>query len=416
MEDKTHRYAIAVDLGTTTIGLSLVNTGSKEVAERTFVENPQREWGSDILSRVSAIEREPTLLDTMQKATVRVCEEAMEGLLRRAGVREEQLATIHCAGNPVMEHIFLGISPLGMARVPYRPAFRKVGHIGAERLGFDLPRHVVVYTFPLVSGFVGGDAVASLFALPEREDLILIDIGTNSEIILSLRGTLYATSAPAGSVFEGGQIGCGLPPVEGAIDRVDVTEESVRVRTIGGLTPVGITGSAFVEAVAGLIRHGVINGSGRIKEPDEIPCNLAARVKKVGAKNAFSIFRALERELLITQDDVRAFQLAKASIRAATEVLLERAGAGKDEIKRVYVTGSFGVRLRRDVLTTTGIVDTGLQERIEFLEEGALRGVELSLTEDGAIERIETLADSIRHVPLSGTRAFEREFPREINF
>ncbi len=416
MEDKTPQYAVAVDLGTTTIGLSLVNTGSKEVAERTFVENPQREWGSDILSRVSAIEREPTLLDTMQKATVRVCEEAMEELLRRVGVGEEQLATIHCAGNPVMEHIFLGISPLGMARVPYRPAFRKTEPIEADRLGFDLPWHVVVYTFPLVSGFVGGDAVASFFALPEREDLMLVDIGTNSEIILSFRGTIYATSAPAGSVFEGGQIGCGLPPVEGAIERVEVTEDSVRVHTIGGLTPVGITGSAFVEAVAGLIEHGVVDSSGRIKDPDEIAGNLATRVRKMGGKNAFSIFRALERELLITQDDVRAFQLAKASIRAATEVLLERAVAGKDEIKRVYVTGSFGVRLRREVLTTTGIVDKGLQERIEFFEEGALRGVERSLVEDGAIEKIEAFADSIRYVSLSGTRAFEKEFPREINF
>ncbi len=416
MDEKTPRYSVAVDLGTTTIALSLVCTRSKKVVVREFTENPQRRWGSDVISRLSAIEGEPSLLKTMQEVTVSACQSAMDRAFKRAGINRGCISAIHCAGNPVMEHIFLGISPLSIARVPYRPAFRKAKRLTAGELGFDLPAHVVVYTFPLVSGFVGGDAVASLFAIREKEAHILVDIGTNSEIILSFHRGIYATSAPAGSVFEGGQISCGMQPLRGAIDGVEVTEDSVRLHTIGDVAPRGITGSALAEAIAGLIEHGIIDRTGRIKDPEEIPTNLAVRVKRIGGKNAFCVFRGAGYELFITQDDVRAFQLAKASIRAGTEVLLERAGVEKRQVERVYVTGSFGVRLSAGVLTTTGIVDSGFRERIEFFEEGALRGVEHSLMEEDAIERIEALADRIKYVPLSGTRAFEREFPGEINF
>ena len=416
MEDKTPRYSIAIDLGTTTIGLSLVEVEAKEVVAREFVENPQRRWGADILSRLSAIEREPSLLKAMQQATVEVCQNAIKGLLDKAGVEEGLLAKIHCAGNPVMEHIFLGISPLSIARVPYKPAFRKAKRAGVAECGFDLPHHVVVYTFPLVSGFVGGDAVASFFALPDVDGVILIDIGTNSEIILSFGNDIYATSAPAGSVFEGGDISCGMAPVEGAIERVEITEEGVKVETIGGRRPAGLTGSAFAETVAGLISNGIIDSSGRIKEPDEIYTNLASRVKSIGGKKAFVLYRDAKGELSVIQDDVRLFQLAKASIRAGTEILLKRAGLEKTAINKVYVTGSFGVRLSKEVLTKTGIVGKEFFGKIEFFRDGALRGVERSLLEENGACRVEALAESIKYVPLSGTRAFEKEFTREINF
>lgn len=418
-------YAIAMDLGTTTLAVSLVEPASGRRLAMTGSLNPQRHFGADVVTRLAAAVGSDSILREMSllvRAELRrlACE-----LCEGTGIPWAAVRQVAIAGNPAMQHLLLGLPVNSLAFPPYRP----LETTGTTRRATELdwPGDTPVYIFPSPGGFVGGDTVAFLYgALAARPHLapdappsppsLFLDMGTNGEIALVVGGTVWATSAAAGPAFEGGNLSCGMAALPGAISAVSLADNSVKLTTIGNAAPVGICGSAAIETVAELLRHDIIEPGGRLRDSNEIPSNLATRIIQHHGETAFVLHRDARHLLVLTQGDIRQIQLAKGAIRAGMDVLADKARIRFQALAEVVLTGSFGAVLQPEWLKTIGIFYEGMVHNTRFTPEGALSGVERALIAGDGFVSVERLAARFRVVPLSGTPLFESLFLQQINF
>jgi uncharacterized 2Fe-2S/4Fe-4S cluster protein (DUF4445 family) len=378
--------------------------------------NPQAEYGRDVLSRVKAIIDDPHLLSILQSAVVGALNRIVKKLLPGA---KGKISRFTAVGNPVMEHILMGISPASLGKVPYRPLFRESKRIFSDEIGLNGSSGSRLYTFPLISGFVGGDAIAVMLSTDLHKVLqpsIAIDVGTNSEVAIRSSNGLFVTSAAAGPAFEGGEIEHGMVAGKGAIERVRIDGDKVVLDVIGGVNPAGICGSGLLSIVSRLITLNIIDTSGRIKGRDEIAGNLANRIKEEDDGNSFILYRGANGEVVLTQRDVRAFQLAKSAIRAGISLLMDKAQVVSQDIKNVYIAGAFGSSLKKEDLISTGVLDRHWADRITFVGDAALDGARLVLCSNEKRDEVEEIAKMARYISLSGSRHFQKEFMKQMNF
>ncbi|MBI5344690.1 MAG: DUF4445 domain-containing protein [Deltaproteobacteria bacterium] len=350
----------------------------------------------------------------MSSSVIEACNSLMEKVSDKRTV-----ASITAAGNTVMEHILLGVSPAPLGRIPYKPAFKEGRHMMAADLGFHAGPDAPLYTFPIIGGFVGGDAVSVVLALSmhkKKNTSLAIDIGTNSEILLSSKGVIYATSAAAGPAFEGGGIESGMTAGHGAIRSVRIEADVVRLGVIGGVTPKGICGSGLVDAAASLIKAGVIEKSGRIKGGEEVSSNLSDRIKEGPGGNGFLLFKGASTGITLSQTGIRALQTAKAAIKAGIETLIRRAGITPEDIEEVYVAGAFGISLDKESLATIGLLEKGWMDKVTFTGDAALDGAILAARSGEKRKEAGEIAESARYIPLSGSPDFERAFIKNMDF
>lgn len=412
-------FAIAFDLGTTTIAGSLLELDSGKQLSKTGAMNPQRTFGADVVSRLQlCVESEEKLLsmgkmirDELWRLTLELC--------NTAAITVSSLETIAIAGNPAMQHILLELPVERLAFPPYRPHHTQGTQLTAQELGWE--SNADVYIFPMPGGFVGGDTVAFLYGERHNAPSLLspalyLDMGTNGEIALVSDDTIWATSAAAGPAFEGGNLSCGMVALSGAINSVVVENEKLKTTTIGGSTPLGICGSAAIQTIDQLLHNGIIEPNGRMLDNHEIVSNLANRVIQYTGENAFVLHRDAERQLLLTQNDIRQIQLAKSALRAGIEVLFERSSIHRESLSSTVLTGSFGAFLAPAWLKSIGIFDDAMVQTSHFTPEGALTGVEKSLLAKDGFAGVEMLSQKIKVVPLSGTPGFEKLFIQNINF
>lgn len=409
------RLAVAFDLGTTTIAASLVDVPSGKRLAAAGALNPQRRWGADVLARLSAA-ADPETLTVMQGCLAQEMERMAEELLVRAGADPRELSAVAVAGNPAMEQIALGLPVDSLSRPPFRPLFKEGKQTSTRELGWS--RELSAYLFPLPGGFVGGDLVAFLFGRrePIRPGTLYIDMGTNAEIALFDGERFLATSAAAGPAFEGGNLSCGMAALPGAISSVGIDGDRVRLATIAGAPARGLCGSGVLEAVAALLESGVVESGGRLLPASEIPSNLANRVQEVEGVASFVLHRDAAGVVYLSQEDIRALQLAKGALRGGMEILLSRAKLSCDDLAEVVLTGSFGAVLSPDVLKNVGIFSENMVRITGFVREGALLGVERLLVEENGRARLEELAKAVQVIPLSGTPLFEKLFMANIDF
>lgn len=415
------RLAVAIDLGTTTIAASLLDTATGERLAMAGGLNPQRLYGADVVTRLEAAHVSADNRRKMADLANGALADLVEKLLGEAGASTDDLTGVAIAGNPAMEHLLLELPVESLAFPPYRPLFISGRTIMTDELGWSVTLPAMI--FPLPGGFVGGDLVAFLYGqlptspqLPAPSPFLFLDLGTNGELALQVGEKIFATSAAAGPAFEGGNLACGMAALAGAIHRVTITGDRLELSVIGGGTPSGICGSGVIEAIAGLLQAGVIDSSGRLLTPAEIPSNLANRVEDVAGQPAFVLYRDARTTVHLSQEDIRQVQLAKGAIRAGMEVLCERAGIRCDAIRDVVLTGSFGAELSLRSLKNLGIFTENMVEIASFVREGALRGVERTLSSPDGFEQVARLAEIIRVIPLSGTPAFEKHFLDQLNF
>ncbi len=404
---------VALDIGTTTIAALSIDLDSGAELKTASAPNPQVRWGRDLLSRINAIAGEPELLEELRASVVSACNELIGAVAAPGDVKE-----ITAAGNTVMEHILLNVSPAPLGKVPYKPAFKEARRLGAAEAGLDAAADAKLYVFPIIGGFVGGDAVAVALALDmERADktTLVIDIGTNSEIILSSKGALTATSAAAGPAFEASELSSGMTAAPGAIQGVEIDGDHLTLDVIGGVAPKGVCGSGLVSGATALLRAGIIESSGRIKDSTEIDNNLSMRIKSDGEENRFVLFKGPSGELCFTQKDIRALQVAKSAIRAGVSILLKKAKISEADVEAVYIAGAFGSKLDEEGLSQIGLIDDSWIGKINFVGDAALKGATLALN-DGAKSRAEELTRGVKYVSLSGSKNFEGEFISNINF
>lgn len=411
------QYGIAFDIGTTTIVGSLVDLEKCKEEKTAFLPNPQIKWGKDVLSRVLAASENADTLKSMQQAAVGACNEIIKNL---TNPKDVQFVTV--AGNSTMEHLFFGVSPASLARVPYKPSFKDAKKINAAAVGINIKKDADVYIFPLIGGFVGGDTVASILSTEvhkTKEYCLLIDIGTNNETVLASEKAVFATSTAAGPAFEGGGVKWGMIAKNGAIQEIKIEDEKVVLDVIGNRIPEGVCGSGIIDIIAKLLCAEIIDKSGRIKNRNEIEGNLANRIKEQGQAeqgNEFVLYKDAKREITITQKDVREIQLAKAAIQAGIKLLLKKAGTTVDEIKKVHIAGAFGSNINKQSLARIGVLEKEWLHRVVFVGDAALDGARLALCFEEKQKEAEDIAKRTKHISLSGSAHFQKEFIKGMEF
>ena len=321
------RAAVALDLGTTTVSAALLDLKSGWVIDTVSHLNPQRFYGADVLSRITACKEGKT--ERLFKFANSLTEEILSGFAAKYSIGSiEKLAV---AGNTVMSHLFVNENAESMGEYPFAPVFLSSRKILGKELGLSAKE---VFLFPSVSSFIGGDITAGIYVTELQKaaaPTMLIDIGTNGEIALRANGKFYFCSAAAGPAFEGAEISCGLGGVEGAIDKVTFERGRIKYTTIGGASPIGICGAGLIDAVAVLLRSGQLDGAGVFTDEEAV-------------KNGFT----LAENVTLKLKDIRQFQLAKSAIVTGIKLLCRVAEVNLSEVSKVYVAGGFGFYMREE--------------------------------------------------------------------
>jgi len=404
---------LALDLGTTTLAGRLLDAQGETLAEGK-VANPQRVVGADIIRRLeAALAGEGERLQALLLEGIATL---LGDLLHSAGARRQEISAAALAANPGVTALLCGDDVHPILFPPHRPRNLSLRSLDLPVLQLPVPLTV----FPLLSGYVGGDLIACPYGLDalgrSAGSTLCIDLGTNGEIAIGGAEGWLATSVPAGPAFEGGEISCGQLAAIGAISNVSSNGDRLQLEVIGGGPPTGLAGSGLFALIAVAIANGLIDHSGRIVAAAEVESNLARYLRPEGKAHVLCLYRDATREIVVTQGDIRAFQLAKGAVRAGIDALLARAGSPAESVAQVIVTGAFGLALDRERLKNVAILPAVMVEKALFIPGGALAGVQRFLRQSEGRAQLQALTAKMRSYPLSGTPAFERAFLAALNF
>ncbi|NLM28244.1 MAG: DUF4445 domain-containing protein [Clostridiaceae bacterium] len=408
-------YGIAVDIGTTTLAAYLYDINSKKLLSVASLLNPQGKYGADVISRIDYTMRDKNKLKEMS-SLIRL---AINGLINEmtlsAQIRHTDIYALTLAGNTTMLHFALGLPARNIAAAPFIPATLSSFLLKPDELNFSINPSGRVIVLPSVSAYVGADTVAAVIStgMHNKEDIsLLVDVGTNGEIVLGNSSFLYSCSAAAGPAFEGANIACGTGGVEGAISEVFVTTGgTLGINTIGSRKAVGICGSGLIDAIAFMLDMGIIDETGRITEStSQLSPELRNRVIEINNQPAFVLLNADEtasgKPIFITQKDVREVQNAKAAIAAGIKILAVKTEIDINEIKHVYLAGGFGNFMRIRSALRIGLLPEELSGRISAVGNAAGSGaIRAMLSIDEYSVACET-AKRIKYVELSADPLF----------
>jgi len=419
-------YGVAIDLGTTTVVGTLFDlvAGSEKAVSSTM--NPQVGFGDDVISRISQVRENHGALGEMQQAGVKAINAMLHELSERTGIHPRHIYEVVIAGNSSMQQLLCGLDPSALGEVPFVQTFDGALTLPAQVLGLAVNPGGEVFVFPQIGGFVGGDTVAGMLAAgldKAEKPTLLVDIGTNGEIVLAYGGTFQATSTAAGPAFEGARIVQGMRATTGAIEKVVLRDDAL-LNVIGNTRPVGLCGTALIDAVAELLRKGIIDETGRILPADEaphgLPGALRARLVSTDGQTSFLLVPAEEtasgEAIYLWQKDVRELQLATGAIRAGINILLRRAGLEPDDLGSVLLAGAFGNFIRRSNARRIGLLPQIPCGRIHFIGNAASLGARLALLSTDERGRAERLRNATEHVDLSLDPEFQMEFGMAMLF
>lgn len=413
---------MAFDIGTTTIAGYLIDLKTGKELCRVSALNPQTRFGADVISRISFAAESPEGLDKLHGAVIGEINNLIQEAVRETQYSNLDIYAITFAGNTTMEHLLLKIPPTYLARAPYVPVVTEPIIVDAAELNIKINPDGKVFAFPNIAGFVGGDTVAAVLAaeMDKADKLkLLIDIGTNGEIVLGANGKYLACSTAAGPAFEGVQISCGMRGASGAIDHVSIGEE-YEYTVIGNTSPRGIAGSGLVDAVAELFKAGIVDEKGRLLKAEEIKDPIGKQYKdkitSINGITAFVIAEGSSGPVYINQKDIREFQLAKGAIAAGIEVLLKEYGAETKDIDEVFLAGAFGNYLRPESACDVGLIPKELKDRIKGIGNAAGAGAKLALISQKEYERAVALSREIKYIELSAHPDFNSIFLNKVGF
>ncbi len=424
------RFAIAFDLGTTTVVATLLDLESGQpVAVRSML-NRQQPFGADVITRISATMMDGTALaalrerahETMTQLTTEVCDEA--------GVAPGEVYEITVCGNVTMMQLALGIDPEPLSMAPFVVATHEFPPARAADFGVAVHSRAPAFVFPSLGAYVGGDIVAGMLATGltrDRRLRLFIDVGTNSEIALGSVDRVVATAAPAGPAFEAAQIRCGMRAAEGAIEGVQIRDDSLTLDVIGDTEPVGMCGSGLVDAVAELAHCGLLDHSGRFIPDEEAAArlpSLSERLTKIGEERVFVLhWRGDEGGLgdpsssvFLSQRDVRELQFAKASIATGWQILLGELGVEPGDISQVLLAGSFGAYLTPLSAVRIGLVPKLALPRIVSAGNVAGEGAKIAALSLRERAEAESITREVEYVELSGRADFNDLFIDQLAF
>ncbi len=391
---------LAVDLGSTTVAAFLVSLKTGLVYAGGAALNQQTIFGADVIARLSAAGTSALRLSALAQASIYQAIAALK-LSKRVLARIERVVIV---GNSAMHHLLMQIPTQSLATLPFEPYDRAAIRDAEDFFGQLFPAHARVALPPLIGGFVGSDTTACLTCFDfdrMHEPMLAIDLGTNGEVMATNGREILVASTAAGPAFEGVNISCGTRAVDGAIVDASVEDGHLRVTTIGNRPPVGIAGSGLFSLVHALRSAGVIVPSGRlVNDHAEIPIERGS--------GSVAHVRINER-VALTQSDIRELQKAKAAIRVAADLLIERLSVAPRDLHRVILTGSFGSQLKLEALLGVGLLPPVNPARIELVANGAGLGAAIFLSNDG-LARGEALAARAKHIELNSNPEFNERF------
>ncbi len=418
-------YGVVVDIGTTTVAIKLVNLVTGDVAAVNSAANPQAAHGADVVSRLNYIIQHPGGLKRLNQLIIKLINALIRNLADEAGIKLDMIYKIVLAGNTVMQHIALNIDPRHLAHKPYAPAFQGPATLAAVSLGIKINPHGICYAIPNLACFVGSDitSVLTILALDKQDEFQLaIDMGTNGEMVIGSKDRLLCCSSPAGPAWEGACITWGVRAVYGAIERAEIENDELHFRTIGDGDPVGICGSGLIDIVCEFLRAGVIDKSGRILNPVQLPTDKISRLTDfvAGGKNGSRELKITEidnsNSITVSQDDIREIQLAKGAIAAGVSILIAEVNISPDDIAAVYIAGAFGNHIRAQDVLDLGLIAKISPEKIKFIGNAALTGAEAILRSGKARERAEQIAKKIEYIEIADEPAFQDSFVESLHF
>ena len=417
-------YGLAVDLGTTTIATYLCDLAACSVKASMAMRNPQAIFGDDVMSRISAISRDSHLLKRLQKMAVKTIDWSAQALMRSCRLKPAQIKTMIVVGNSTMIHIFVGQNPASIGVYPYAPCFVEEKRLSAESIGLRFNPKARIRTLPLITGFIGADTVAAAIAA-ELEDLpvgtMLVDVGTNGEIMFLGKEGMLAASCATGPAFEGATIQHGMQAVPGAIDAIKInrTKRKLSYSVIQNATekrrrPAGICGTGVISAVAELLRAEIISKDGAFNSTAKYP-NLQRAEN--GALQFILVApekTADGRAIALTQKDVRAVQLAKGALRTGIELLCKETRT--DVPRKILLAGAFGNYINPQDALTIGMFPGLSPEDIEGVGNAAGAGAILTLFDERFAHKAAEISRTTRVLDLSAHPDFQETFISALSF
>jgi uncharacterized 2Fe-2S/4Fe-4S cluster protein (DUF4445 family) len=421
-------YGIAFDIGTTTVVGYLIDLGSGEELSAVAKTNPQVIHGDDVISRIGFAQQHKDDLEKLQKEIVITLNEIIRETTQKAEIDKSNIYETVIVGNTCMHHLFLGLNPINLASSPYIPVIKENLSLKAKDIpGLSLNPSANIYMLPNISAFVGADILAGILSTSMwREDkaVLLVDLGTNGEVVLGSEGKLWACSAAAGPAFEGSRIGSGMRAAEGAIDKVKIDNKFITYKVIEDGKVRGICGSGLIDLIAELLKLGLINKSGKLIDREEGNSELSEEIRKriiKGQKgNKFLLVKGKETEngkpIYLTQRDIREVQLAKAAIFAGIKILLKEVNIPLEDIQEIFLAGAFGNFIDKKSAVRIGLLPNLPLKKIESVGNAAGRGAEITLCSNKMRKVGEEISKKVKYVELSSRSDFQEEFIKAIIF
>ncbi len=417
-------YGLAIDVGSTTIAAHLCNLSSGEVVESAGIMNPQIRFGEDLMSRVSYLMMNPGNEEAMTREVRLAIQRLAEDVAKAHGIDIEDILDVVFVGNPIMQHLLLGISPLELGGAPFALATDESVSIWANELNLSLHPNARAFVLPCIAGHVGADTagmVLSEHPYSKEEMMLLVDVGTNAEIVLGNCNRIVAASSPTGPAFEGAQISSGQRAAPGAIERVRIDRDRLtpKFKVIGcdiwsndegfdeaiedsGVT--GICGSGIIEAVAEMYLAGIIDSNGVVQGS-----NSAKSGRVIADGRTFSyVLNEAEPKIVITQNDIRAIQLAKAALYAGIRLLMERLEI--EQVDAIRLAGAFGSHVDVRYAMILGMIPDCVLENVTSAGNAAGTGARIALLDRNSRDEITQIVRNIEKVETAVEPSFQKHF------
>jgi len=424
-DSKDKIFGLAVDIGTTTVVAKLINMVNGQCLATQAALNPQSRHGDDVVSRIAYAKTDQNLAE-LQKLIINCINDLIAKLCKQASINVKHIYEMCVVGNTTMGHLFLRLPVEQLGLAPYKAFSLDAHDTPAARLHLQINPDANVHTVENIAGFVGSDTTAVTLAtgIDSADQMsLIVDIGTNGEIVFGTKDKLYAASCAAGPALEGARISCGSRAVEGAIEAVVANEDGIDLDVIGGCPPRSICGSGLIDAVAELLDLGIIDASGRFNDPNTLagkpPPAIIDRIIEQDEQLCFCLNRAAnvsERSVVLTQKDIREVQLAKAAIRAGTKILQRKLGIEDADIEQILLAGAFGNYTRPKSALRIGLLPRVQVERIRFVGNAASSGAQMILLNSALRAEAKQLARKIEYIEIAHEPDFQTVFAESMSF
>lgn len=408
-------YGIAIDIGTTSVVVSLVDLKNNEIIDKASSGNAQIKYGADVINRI-IYSTKKNGLETLRKTII---DETINPLLKniysKLNIDKDNVVQVVVSGNTTMSSLFLGVYPDFLRQEPYIPPFTKALNLKSKEVGININKNADVYLAPSVASYVGGDITSGVLASgmwTSDENILFIDLGTNGEIVFGNKDYMMTCACSAGPAFEGGGISCGMRASSGAIEKVEIEKETLdpKLEIIGNISPVGICGSGIIDLICKMMTNKIIDRRGKINKDIK---NKRIRFNEYDIGEYVLAFKEeynLERDLIISEVDIDNFIRAKGAIYSGASTLIESLGMDFSVVDKVLIAGGIGNSLNIENSIMIGLLPDIEKEKFSYIGNSSLIGSYLALISQDAKLKLEDIGSQMTYVELSVYPTYMDEF------